>query len=147
MLLIGQRSFFELNILDYENAPDSPSSADRNLLWVAVRSGWQHHQSTATAAILHTYEIEPLIAWLRQLQTGGRLPGRLLFSEPCLSIECLSADSEEFLLQVKLAFEIAPDWHDDPFSPFWLPVVVSKRKLSEAIEELTRQFIKFPVRR
>ncbi|MFD2570590.1 hypothetical protein ACFSUS_08100 [Spirosoma soli] len=147
MLLVGQRSFFELNILDYEHAPDSSSSADRNLLWVAVRSGWQHHQSTSTAAILHTYEIEMLINWLRHLCATGRPLPRLLFSEPCLSFECLSADTDEFLLQVKLAFEIAPDWHDDPFSPFWLPIVVSKRKLAEAIDQLADQFLKFPVRR
>ena len=147
MLLIGQRSFFELNILDYENAPDSPSSADRNLLWVAVRSGWQHHQSTSTAAILHTYEVESLINWFRYLHTTGRPQGRLLFSEPCLSFECISADTDEFLLQIKLAFEVAPDWHDDPFSPFWLPVVVPKRKLVDAIDQLAAQFLNFPVRR
>ncbi len=147
MLLHGQRSFFELNILDYEHASDTPISADRNLLWVAVRSGWQHHQSTSTAAILHTYEIEQLLNWMRHLCVTGRSQSRLLFSEPCLSMECISADTDEFLLQIKLAFEIAPDWHDDPFSPFWLPVVISKRKLSEAIEQLADQFLKFPVRR
>jgi hypothetical protein len=147
MILIGQRSFFELTILDYEYAPDSPSFADRNLLWVAVRSGWQHHQSTSTAAILHAYEIELLLDWFRALQATGRPQSRLLFSEPCLSFECISADSDEFLLQIKLAFEVAPDWHDDPFSPFWLPVVVPKRKLADAISQLTDQFLKFPVRR
>lgn len=147
MLLVGRRSFFELNILDYENAPDSPSAADRNLLWVAVRSGWQHHQSTSTAAILHTYEVEALLSWLRLLSATGRSQPRLLFSEPCISFECLSADAEEFLLQVKLAYEVAPDWHDDPFSPFWLPVVVSKRRLMEAVDQLADQFLNFPIRR
>lgn len=147
MLLIGQRSFFELNILDYENAPDSPSSADRNLLWVAVRSGWQHHQSMSTAAILYTHEIEMLLNWLRHLHATGRPQNRLLFTEPCLSFECISADTDEFLLQIKLAYEVAPDWHDDPFSPFWLPIVVPKRKLLEAIKQLADQFLIFPVRR
>lgn len=147
MLLIGQRSFFELSILDYEHPPDTLSSADRNLLWVAVRSGWQHHQSTSTAAILHTHEVELLISWFKHLHATGRSQGRLLFSEPCLSFECISADTDEFLLQIKLAFEVAPDWHDDPFSPFWLPIVVPKRKLAEAIDQLTGQFINFPVRR
>lgn len=146
MLLVGQRSFFELNILDYEHAPDSPSSADRNLLWVAVRSGWHHHQSMSTAAILHTHEIESLINWLRYLYSTGRPQSRLLFSEPCLSFECISADTDEFLLQIKLAYEVAPDWHDDPFSPFWLPVVVPKRKLTDAIDQLADQFLHFPVR-
>lgn len=147
MLLIGQRSFFELNILDYEHSPDSSSSADRNLLRVAVRSGWQHHQSTSTAAILHAHEVELLLNWLRCLHTTGRPQSRLLFSESCLSFECISADTDEFLLQIKLAFEVAPDWHTDPFSPFWLPVVVPKRKLMDAINQLTDQFVNFPVRR
>lgn len=147
MLLIGQRSLFELNILDYEHASDVSSMADRNLLWVAVRSGWQHHQSRSTAAILHTYEIELLLNWLRGLQAAGRPLGRLLFSEPCLSFECISADADTFLLQIKLAFEIAPDWHSDPLAPFWLPVVVPKRKLMEAIDQLSDQFLGFPVRR
>lgn len=147
MLLTGQRSFFELNILDYENASDSPASADRNLLWVAVRSGWQHHQSMSTAAILYTYEIDMLLNWLRHLHATGRSQNRLLFREPCLSFECISADTDEFLLQIKLANEVAPDWHDDPFSPFWLPIVVPKRKLLEAINQLAEQFIIFPVRR
>jgi hypothetical protein len=147
MLLIGQRSFFELNILDYENGQDSPSSADRNLLWVAIRSGWQHHQSTSTAAILHTYEIELLLEWLRHLHTTGHPHSRLLFSEPCLSFECISSDTDDYLLQIKLAFEVAPDWHDDPFSPFWLPIVVPKRKLMKAINQLADQFLSFPVRR
>lgn len=147
MLLTGQRSFFELNILDYEHAPDSPLSADRNLLWVAIRSGWQHHQSTSTAAILHTHEIEGLINWLRYLYATGRPQSRLLFSEPCLSFECISADTDEFLLQIKLAFEVAPDWHTDPFSPFWLPVVVPKRRLMDAIDQLANQLLAFPIRR
>lgn len=146
MLLIGQRSFFELTILDYENAPDSPSSADRNLLWLALRSGWQHHQSASTSAILHTYEIVKLLNWLRTLLATGRPPGRLVFAEPCLSMECISADADEFLLQIKLAFEIAPNWHNDPFAPFWLPVVVTKHKLAEAIHQLADQSISFPVR-
>ena len=147
MLLTGQRSFFELNILDYEHSLESPSPADRNLLWVAVRSGWQHHQSMSTAAIIHTYEVESLINWFRHLHTTGRPQARLLFSEPCLSFECISADTDEFLLQIKLAYEVAPDWHDDPFSPFWLPVVVPKRKLVAAIDQLADQFLHFPVRR
>lgn len=147
MLLLGQRSFFELNLLDYEHAPDSPSTADRNLLWVAIRSGWQHHQSTSTAAILHTFEVSTLLDWFRHLHTTGRSQGRLTFHEPCLSFECISADSDEFLLQIKLAFEIAPDWHSDPFSPFWLPVVINKAKLADAINQLSDQFLSFPIRR
>ncbi len=146
MLLVGQRSFFELMILDYENAPDSPSSADRNLLWLAIRSGWQHHQSASTSAILHTYEVAKLLGWLRSLYTTGRPPGRLVFTEPCLSIECISAEADEFILQVKLAFEIAPNWHSDPFSPFWLPVVVTRHKLADAISQLADQSVNFPVR-
>ena len=146
MLLNGQRSFFEMTILDYENAPDSPSSADRNLLWLALRSGWQHHQSASTSAILYAYEVTKLLNWLRTLHTTGRPTGRLVFTEPCLSIECISADADEFLLQIKLAFEIAPDWHSDPFAPFWLPVVITKRRLSDAINQLTDQSISFPVR-
>ena len=146
MLLIGQRSFFELTILDYENASDSPSSADRNLLWLALRSGWQHHQSASTSAILYTYEVAKLLNWLRTLLATGRSPGRLVFTEPCLSIECISADADEFLLQVKLAFEIAPEWHSDPFAPFWLPLVITKRQLADAINQLATQSINFPVR-
>ena len=147
MLLIGQRSFFELNILDYEHPLDSPSSDDRNLLWVAVRSGWQHYQSTSTAAVLHTHEVESLLNWLRQLHATGRSQSRLLFAEPCLSFECISADVDEFLVQIKLAFEVAPDWHNDPFTPFWLPVVVPKRKLAGAIDQLAAQLLNFPTRR
>ena len=146
MLLVGQRSFFELNILDYEHPATAASSADRNLLWVAVRSGWQHHQSTSTAAILRTYELHTLISWLRQLYSTGRSPGRLVFAEPCLGFECISADSDEYLLQVKLAFEIAPGWHEDPFAPFWLPIVVTKHKIVDAIRQLEDQIINFPVR-
>lgn len=147
MLLAGQRSFFELNILDYEHPPTTLSSVDRNLLWVAIRSGWQHHQSTSTAAVLYTQEVDLLLHWLRHLYTTGRAQPRLLFTEPCLSFECISADSDEFLLQIKLAFEVAPDWHNDPFSPFWLPVVIPRRRLTEAIQQLADQFLKFPVRR
>ena len=147
MLLIGQRSFFELNVLDYEHPETIVSTADRNLLWVAVRSGWQHHQSTSTAAIIHAYELDTLINWLSRLRDTGQSPGRLLFTEPCLGFECISADSDEYLLQIKLAFEIAPDWHADPFSPFWLPIVVSKAKLVEAISQLEDQSANFPVRR
>lgn len=147
MLLVGQRSFFELDILDYEHPATTISVAERNLLWVAVRTGWQHHQSTSTAAILHTNEVETLLNWLRQLQGTGRSPGRLLFAEPCLGFECISADSDEYLLQIKLAFELAPNWHDDPLLPFWLPLVVTKAKLVDAIHQLEGQIINFPVRR
>ena len=147
MILSGQRSFFELNILDYEHREDSFSLMDRNLLRIAVRSGWQHHQSTSTAAILHMHEVELLLNWFRHLYTTGRPQSRLLFSEPCLSFECISADTDEFLLQIKLASEIAPNWHDDPFAPFWLPVIVPKRKLMDAIDQLANQFLYFPLRR
>lgn len=147
MQLVGPRSFFELNILDYEHPISTTEAAERNLLWVAIQTGWQHHQSASTAAILHTHELGLLLNWLRQLQTTGRSPGRLNFAEPCLSFDCISADSDEYLIQVKLAFEIAPDWHEDLYSPFWLPIVVTKAKLVHAIRELEDQFINFPVRR
>lgn len=146
MLLTGQRSFFELNLLDYEYPSDSPAAADRNLLWIAVRSGWQHHQSTATAAVLYAHEVKLLLHWLQQLLTTGRPQPRLAFTEPCLSFECLSADTDEFLIQIRLAHEIAPDWHSDPFSPFWLPVVVPKAKLRDAVSRLAQQSDRFPVR-
>ncbi|UHG92061.1 WapI family immunity protein [Spirosoma oryzicola] len=146
MLLVGQSSFFELNLLNYSNPSTSVSVADRNLLQVAVRSGWQHHRSVSTAAIIYTYEIDLLIKWLRHLHKTGRPEPRLLFSQPSLSIECLSAGTNEYLLQVKLAHDVAPVWHHDPYSPFWLPVVIPKLKVAEAVRQLEQQFSEFPVR-
>jgi len=146
MLLIGQRSFFELNLLDYQYSSATPSEVERNRLWVAVRAGWWSHRSTSKATILQTYEIERLLTWLSQLYKMGGSPERLLFSDPSLSMECISGDENELLLQIKLAYAIAPDWHDDPLSPFWLPIVVAKTKIGEAITNLEGQFAKFPVR-
>ncbi|WP_338871795.1 hypothetical protein WBJ53_26320 [Spirosoma sp. SC4-14] len=146
MLLVGQRSFFQLDLLDYQYPTANSSTVDLNRLWVAVRSGWWHHRSTAKAAVLYTYEIEQLLTWLRHLYQGGYSSERLLFADPSLSIECISVDADEFLLQVKLAFAVAPDWHTNPFFPFWLPVVVSKAKIGEAITDLEGQFARFPVR-
>lgn len=146
MLLTGQRSYFELNILDYEYDATSSFLNDRNTLRLALRAGWQQHRSTATAPLLMTWEIPTLLNWFTHLLKHGRPLPRLQFAEPCLKFECVSATSDEFLIQIQMAYEAAPDWHYIPEQPFWLPVVVRSAQLQEAVLQLQQQARKFPVR-
>lgn len=146
MLLTGQRSYFELNVLGYEYDAASPFHTDRNTLRLALRAGWQQHRSTASAPLLMTWETNTLLAWFTHLLKNGRPLPRLQFSEPCLKFECVSATTDEFLIQIQMAYEVAPDWHQNPEQPFWLPVVVRSAQLQEAVLQLQQQVKRFPVR-
>lgn len=146
MLLTGQRSYFELNILDYEYDATSPFHTDRNMLRLALRAGWQQHRSTAIAPLLLTWETTTLLDWFTHLLRNGRPLPRLQFSEPCLKFECVSATTDEFLIQIQMAHEAAPDWYQNPEQPFWLPVVVRSAQLREAVQQLQQQVKRFPVR-
>lgn len=146
MHLAGSRSFFELNVLDYEYPAGTTHRTDRNLLLVGFRVGWHHNQTAKTGPILLTWELDSLIKWLGQIRDAGRLAPRLAFSEPCLAFECLSASANEFILQIQLAQEATPPWHSDPQQPFWLPIVVTANQISEAIQQLKLQAAIFPVR-
>ncbi|GAA4459847.1 hypothetical protein GCM10023189_34060 [Nibrella saemangeumensis] len=146
MRLAGSRSFFELNVLDYEYPASTAYRTDRNLLLIGFRAGWHKNQTAKTAPLLLTWELDALINWLRQLRDTGRMAPRLAFSEPCLAFECLSASANEFLLQIKMAQEATPDWHQNPQQPFWLPIVVTAAQISDAIHQLKSQAEIFPVR-
>ncbi len=146
MLLAGQRSYFELTILDYEYAATSQFYTDRNTLRLALRAGWQQHRSTATAPLLLTWEVVALLDWFTYLLKNGRSLPRLQFAEPCLKVECISANSDEFLIQIQMAHEAAPDWQSHPERLFWLPVVVRSAQLREAVLQLQQQTKRFPIR-
>ncbi|GAA4397060.1 hypothetical protein GCM10023187_05910 [Nibrella viscosa] len=146
MRLAGSRSFFELNVLDYEYPAGTSQRTERNLLLIGFRAGWHKNQTAKIAPLLFTWEINSLIDWLLHLRNTGRMAPRLAFNEPCLAFECLSASANEFLLQVQLAQEATPDWHHNPYQPFWLPVVVTATQISEAIDQLKQQAEIFPVR-
>ncbi|WP_128543886.1 WapI family immunity protein [Larkinella soli] len=146
MVLTGPRSHFELNILDYEYKTSNPIDLDRNWLLVGLRTRWQNHEATFTAPLLLTWEIDLLIKWLSFIGSTRRPLPRLVFTEPCLSFECLSVGNSEFLIQVKLDCEVSPYWHTDLSSAFWLPVIPTLNQLMDAVTLLKTQMEKFPVR-
>lgn len=146
MILAGQRSFFELTVLAYQHPVTESALTGQNLLRTTVRYGWLEQQPSANEAVLSAQEINSLINWLKQLYATGQPRERLNFKQSSLGFECISASHNEFLIQVKLSADIAPDWYINPLSSFWLPVVISKKKLANAINQLVNQFIKFPVR-
>ncbi|QHV97066.1 hypothetical protein [Spirosoma endbachense] len=88
-----------------------------------------------------------LISWLRQFDQIPSSRLRLLFGQSCQRISRLFATATIFFLQIKLAFESAQVWRNDPFSSFWLPIVVSTTKMGEVITQPEKQFMKFPIRR
>jgi hypothetical protein len=91
--------------------------------------------------------VNVLISWLRQFDQIQYSRLRLLFGQPCRRISSLFTTANNFFLQIKLAFEGARYWRSDPFSSFWLPIVVSTTKMGEVITQPEKQFMKFPIRR
>lgn len=146
MRLAGPRSFIELDVLDYEFPASSPLAADRNTLLVLLRLGWHQNISTRSVPVLLTWELDQLTRWLEQLLQTHRPPPRLQFTEPCFGIECLSCTRDEYLLQIHLAHEAAPDWHHEPGVPFWLPILTPRGQIESAVYTLQQQSEKFPVR-
>lgn len=140
MRLTGTQSFFELKLLDFQDSRLPIGKSGPQVLELAVRSGWQRHRSVALGAVLRTDEIDQLIGWLRQMsEPHTRLP-RLLFHDPSLAFDCLTADADECLLQIKLDQDLTPAWHVDPFAPFWIPVLTTRRAVEQAAEDLYAQF-------
>lgn len=141
MKLTGPDTFFELDILDYEYG-DSSSFMDRNWLLISLKSGYKGKQSTTTAPLLSTWEIELLIKWMESLYTEQKLSPSLSFVEPCLGFS-LAPDS----FRIKLDHEASPDWNKEYDStPFWLSVKPNQEELRRAITDLQRQLSHFPVR-
>ena len=145
MILTGNQSFFELQLLalqDNRLATDQPQSP---VLELAVRSGWQRHRSVALGAALRTDELEQLVGWLRQMgQPHTQLP-RLLFHDASLAFDCLTADADECLLQIKLDHDFTPAWHVNPLAPFWIPVLTTRLAVQQAADDLYTQFIQLTV--
>jgi len=145
MILTGNQSFFELELLalqDNRLATDQPQSP---VLELAVRSGWQRHRSVALGAALLTDELEQLVGWLRQMgQPHTQLP-RLLFHDASLAFDCLTADADECLLQIKLDHDFTPTWHVNPLAPFWIPVLTTRLAVQQAADDLYTQFIQLTV--
>jgi hypothetical protein len=145
MILTGNQSFFELELLalqDNRLATDQPQSP---VLELAVRSGWQRHRSVALGAALRTDELEQLVGWLRQMgQPHTQLP-RLLFHDASLAFDCLTADADECLLQIKLDHDFTPAWHVNPLAPFWIPVLTTRLAVQQAADDLYTQFIQLTV--
>jgi hypothetical protein len=137
MRLTGNRSFFELQLIDilHDRQVD-----EYPLLEVAVRSGWQQRRSVGMGAQLRTDEVVRLIDWLRQAGQPYTLIPRLLFSDASLVFDCVTADADECLLQVKLDQDLTPAWHHDALLPFWIPLLTNRQAVGQAADELQRQF-------
>lgn len=146
MRLTSTRSSLELTILDYDVPHGQADPTERNVLLISLLVTWHQNQSIRIAPILLTWEVVELRHWLQHLITHPQPLSRLHFSEPCFGIECLSAVKGEYLLQVFMKHEVAPDWHYDVELPFWLPIIVDESQVRQAIAYLAAQSRVFPVR-
>lgn len=141
MILTGNQSFFELQLLAVQPSRLSTERHRPSLLELALRSGWQRHRSVALGATLRTDELDQLVGWLRQMgQPHTRLP-RLLFQDASLAFDCLTADADECLLQIKLDHDFTPAWHVNPLTPFWIPILTSRLAVQQAADDLYAQFM------
>lgn len=141
MRLTGNQSFFELQLLTVQTNRLSTERHRPPLLKLAVRSGWQRHRSVALGAALRTDELDQLVGWLRQMgEPHTQLP-RLLFHDASLAFDCLTADADECLLQVKLDHDFTPAWHVNALTPFWIPILTSRLAVQQAADDLYAQFM------
>ncbi|QJD80237.1 WapI family immunity protein [Spirosoma rhododendri] len=137
MRLTGNQSFFELQLIGVQYGQQAN---DPPLLEVAVRSGWHQRRSAGIGTLLHTNEVVHLIDWLRQAGKPHTLIPRLLFSDASLAFDCVTADVDECLLQVKLDQELTPAWHLNSLLPFWIPLLTKRQAIFQAADELQQQF-------
>lgn len=141
MILTGNQSFFELKLLALQDDRLSTGRPRTRLLDLAVRSGWQRHRSAALGAALRTDELDQLVGWLRQMgEPHTQLP-RLLFQDASLAFDCLTADADECLLQIKLDHDFTPAWHVNPLAPFWIPILTTRLAVQQAADDLYAQFM------
>ena len=142
MILTGNQSFFELKLLALQDDRLSTVQPRSRSLELAVRSGWQRHRSVALGAALRIDELEQLVGWLRQMgEPHTQLP-RLLFQDASLAFDCLTADADECLLQIKLDHDFTPAWHVNPLAPFWIPVLTTRLAVRQAADDLYAQFMR-----
>ncbi len=141
MILTGNQSYFELQLLALRDNRLSTERPRSQLMELAVRSGWQRHRSVALGVALRTDELEQLVGWLRQMgEPHTQLP-RLLFHDASLAFDCLTADADECLLQIKLDHDFTPAWHVNPLAPFWIPVLTTRLAVQQAADDLYAQFM------
>jgi hypothetical protein len=95
---------------------------------------------------LLTMEVHDLANWLFALGSGTPPQSRLFFTEPNLSFETVSSDSETANLGVYFACESLPTGVNSDDGEFFELFVLNRRDIGKAAITLCRSLEQFPLR-
>ncbi|QHV97065.1 WapI family immunity protein [Spirosoma endbachense] len=143
MKFISSSGSFEFSILGYGNK--TTNWRERNNLRCRVSTIWrQQHDSQATP--LQTWEVRRLLSGLRSLWNKAVNHVALTFCEPGLSVEATALPGDNYKLQIQLDHALTPAWHAYPDFPLEMDMLLNRKQLDEAIQDLSGQLASYPER-
>jgi hypothetical protein len=143
MKFISSSGSFEFSIVGYGNK--TTNWRERNNLRCRVSTIWrQQHDSQATP--LQTWEVRRLVSSLRSLWNKAVNHVALTFSEPGLSVEATALPGDNYKLQIQLDHALTPAWHAYPDFPLEMDMLLNRKQLDEAIQDLSGQLASYPER-
>ncbi|WP_338869316.1 hypothetical protein WBJ53_19810 [Spirosoma sp. SC4-14] len=140
---------FNLEVINYESPRGGQTREDRNLLLTCLQLVDKNRRWETITPMLHTWEIQHFVSWLNNIIDGHETPHQLTFSEPCLAIQLTEANPQKdvFCLSFLLSYEATPPWWMMPLdNPYRLSIECSRHALRDAINHLTSQLNRFPIR-
>ncbi len=142
-------SAFHLEIIDYENTSHGCTREDKNLLLTSLQVIDNSRKWETIAPFLYTWEVQYLISWLKDILADREVPDRLMFTEPCISVQLsdVSPQNNTFCFRFFLLHEATPPWwislSDKPYA---LSISCERVDIEQAIAHLTKQTGSFPIR-
>lgn len=143
MKLISSAGSFELSILGYGKS--TANWRDRNRLQCQVSTHWRQQADTQSAP-LHTWEVNRLLKGLSALWEKAVNHVVLTFSEPGLSLEATALPDDKYRLHIQLDHALTPAWHLYPEFPVEMNLMLSRKQLQQAIQDLSGEVATFPER-
>lgn len=143
MKIISPAGSFELSILGY--GKQTTNWRERNKLQCRFSTFWRQKSDTQSVP-LHTWEVSRLITNLQSLwsKTVSRID--LTFSEPGLSLAGVTLPDGKYRLQIQLDHALMPSWHVYPDFPMEMDLLLTRKQLQEAIQDLATQLAIYPER-
>ncbi|MGF7215161.1 hypothetical protein GGR92_001301 [Spirosoma lacussanchae] len=143
MKFISSAGSFELSILGY--GKKATNWRERNRLQCRV-STLLGQQADTQSAPLQTWEVGRLLNGLRALWNKAASHIDVSFPEPGLSVEATALPNDSYRLQIQLDHALTPAWHTYPGFPVKINLLLNRRQLQEAIQDLSGQVAAYPER-
>jgi hypothetical protein len=104
---------------------------------------WRQQVDTQ-AAPMRTWEVQRLVNVLRSLWSKATNRVSMSFAEPGLAVDGVALPNDQYRLHIQFGQSITPTWHQYPDFPLEMDMLLSRKQLQEAIQELSMQLDTYP---